>query len=82
MSYYYSDNHELNTRSVYQLYHLTITIDHKLIMRLQQIILDLKDLKECVGLIFTILKSEIIILPFKDDMFNLTSKKLLQVILT
>ena len=65
MSYYYGDNYELNTRNIYQLYHLTITIDHNLIMRLQQIILDLKASKECVRLIFTTFKSKIIILPFR-----------------
>ena len=66
MSYYYGDNYKLNTRSIYQLYHLTITIDHNLIMRLQQIILDLKASKECVELIFTTFKSKITILPFRQ----------------
>ena len=30
---YYGDKHELNTRSIYQLYHLAIAIERKLLMR-------------------------------------------------
>ena len=42
MNYYYGDNHELNTRGIYQLYHLTIVIKLKLVMRFQLVILDFK----------------------------------------
>ena len=35
MNHYYDDYHELNTRSINQLHHLTIALDRKLVMKLQ-----------------------------------------------